>query len=310
MSKLVDDIVRERRRGGAEQAQKDLLNFMLAGVDKQTGESLSDENIRYQIITFLIAGHETTSGLMSFTLYFLVNNPEVLERAYEEVDRVLGKDIGVMPTPQQVSHLIYVQQILNESLRLYPTAPAIGLYPYKDEIIGGKYKLKKNTFVTLLTLMLHRDPSVWGPEPEKFNPENFSREAEAKPTSQRLQAMGQWPARLHRTPVRHAGSDARHGHAAAALPVFRSQEIPAQDQGIAVDQAGRFHPQGEAAPGPDAQCSRRWPAAALYPTGSRAKVANVRSMARRQRCCLAPISAQLKRSRATSQILRNSTALM
>jgi cytochrome P450/NADPH-cytochrome P450 reductase len=180
MSKLVDDIVRERRRGGAEQAQKDLLNFMLAGVDKQTGESLSDENIRYQIITFLIAGHETTSGLMSFTLYFLVNNPEVLERAYEEVDRVLGKDIGVMPTPQQVSHLIYVQQILNESLRLYPTAPAIGLYPYKDEIIGGKYKLKKNTFVTLLTLMLHRDPSVWGPEPEKFNPENFSREAEAK----------------------------------------------------------------------------------------------------------------------------------
>lgn len=180
MSKLVDDIVRERRRGGAEQAQKDLLNFMLAGVDKQTGESLSDENIRYQIITFLIAGHETTSGLMSFTLYFLVNHPEVLERAYEEVDRVFGKDIGVMPTPQQVSQLIYVQQILNESLRLYPTAPAIGLYPYKDEIIGGKYKVKKGTFVTLLTLMLHRDPSVWGPEPEKFNPENFSREAEAK----------------------------------------------------------------------------------------------------------------------------------
>ena len=64
MSKLVDDIVRERRRGGGDQAQKDLLNFMLAGVDKQTGESLSDENIRYQIITFLIAGHETTSGLV------------------------------------------------------------------------------------------------------------------------------------------------------------------------------------------------------------------------------------------------------
>ena len=180
MSKLVDDFIRERRRGGVEQAQKDLLNFMLSGVDKQTGESLSDENIRYQIITFLIAGHETTSGLMSFTLYFLVNNPGVLERAYEEVDRVLGRDIGVMPTPQQVSQLTYVQQILNESLRLYPTAPAIGLYPYKDEIIGGKYKLKKNTFVTLLTLMLHRDPGVWGPEPEKFNPENFSREAEAK----------------------------------------------------------------------------------------------------------------------------------
>ncbi len=179
MSNLVDDIIRERRKGGGDQAQKDLLNFMLAGVDKQTGESLSDENIRYQIITFLIAGHETTSGLLSFTLYFLVNNPDVLERAYEEVDRVLGNDIGIMPNAQQVSHLTYVQQILNEALRLYPTAPALGIYPYKDEIIGGKYKLKKNTFITLLTLMLHRDPTVWGPEPEKFNPENFSREAEA-----------------------------------------------------------------------------------------------------------------------------------
>ncbi|HTV66937.1 MAG TPA: cytochrome P450 [Rhizobiaceae bacterium] len=179
MSNLVDDIIRERRRGGGDEAQKDLLNFMLAGVDKQTGESLSDENIRYQIITFLIAGHETTSGLLSFTLYFLLNNPDVLAKAYEEVDRVLGNDLGVAPTFQQVNQLTYVQQILNEALRLWPTAPAIGLYPYKDEVIGGQYKLKKNTFVTLLTLMLHRDTSVWGPDAEKFNPDNFSREAEA-----------------------------------------------------------------------------------------------------------------------------------
>lgn len=179
MSKLVDDIVRERRRGGGDQAQKDLLNFMLAGVDKTTGESLSDENIRYQIITFLIAGHETTSGLMSFTLYFLLNNPDVLEKAYEEVDRVLGNDIGIMPTISQVNHLTYVQQVLNEALRLWPTAPAIGLYPYNDEMLGGQYKVKKNTFTTLLTLMLHRDPSIWGAEPERFNPDNFTREAEA-----------------------------------------------------------------------------------------------------------------------------------
>ncbi|MBX3577200.1 MAG: cytochrome P450 [Rhizobiaceae bacterium] len=179
MSKLVDDIIRERRRGAADDAQKDLLNFMLAGVDKQTGESLSDENIRYQIITFLIAGHETTSGLLSFTLYFLLNNPDVLAKAYEEVDRVLGNDIGVPPTFQQINQLTYVQQILNEALRLWPTAPAIGLYPYKDEVIGGQYRLKKNTFITLLTLMLHRDTSVWGPDAEKFNPDNFSREAES-----------------------------------------------------------------------------------------------------------------------------------
>lgn len=177
MNKLVDDIIRERRRGGADTAQNDLLNYMLAGVDKVTGESLSDENIRYQINTFLIAGHETTSGLMSFTLYFLLNNPDVLEKAYEEVDRVLGRDISIEPTIKQVNQLTYVQQILYEALRLWPTAPAFGLYPYKDEIVAGKYKLKKRTFVTVLSLMLHRDKSVWGENAENFDPENFSREA-------------------------------------------------------------------------------------------------------------------------------------
>ena len=177
MNNLVDDIIRERRKGVGNTAQKDLLNYMLAGVDKQTGESLSDENIRYQINTFLIAGHETTSGLMSFALYYLLNNPDVLAKAYAEVDEVLGRDISVIPTIQQVSKLTYVNQILSETLRLWPTAPALGLTPYEDEIIGGKYKLKKGTFVTVLSLMLHRDKSVWGDDPDTFNPEHFSREA-------------------------------------------------------------------------------------------------------------------------------------
>jgi cytochrome P450/NADPH-cytochrome P450 reductase len=185
MNKLVDDIIRERRKAGpAGQAQKDLLNYMLQGVDRVTGESLSDENIRYQINTFLIAGHETTSGLMSFALYYLVNHPDVLEKAYAEVDRVLGKDIATAPSFQQVGQLTYVQQVLKEALRLWPTAPAFGLYPYKDELIAGQYKVKAKTFITVLTLMLHRDTAVWGDRAEEFDPEQFSREAEmARPTN-------------------------------------------------------------------------------------------------------------------------------
>ena len=179
MNKLVDDIIAERRKGG-DRVENDLLNYMLDGVDKVTGESLSDENIRYQINTFLIAGHETTSGLMSFTLHFLMNHPDVLEKAYEEVDRVLGRDISVQPTLKQVNQLTYVNQLILESLRLWPTAPAFSVYPYKDEIIGGKYKLKERTFTTVLTLMLHRDTSVWGEDADKFNPDNFSREAVAE----------------------------------------------------------------------------------------------------------------------------------
>ncbi|MEM9743556.1 MAG: cytochrome P450 [Pseudomonadota bacterium] len=177
MYELVDQIIADRRVRGGE--QKDLLNFMLAGRDKKTGEGLSDENIRYQINTFLIAGHETTSGLLSFTLYYLLTHPEVLARAYAEVDEVLGPDIATPPTIAQLGKLEYVRAILLESLRLWPTAPAFSLSPFEDEVIGGEYALKKGTFVTVLIPMLHRDASVWGDDAERFDPDRFSKEAEA-----------------------------------------------------------------------------------------------------------------------------------
>src|SRR6202042_1874710 len=180
MNKMVDEIVAERRKNAeATEAKKDMLGAMMTGVDRATGTQLDDVNIRYQINTFLIAGHETTSGLLSCTLYALLKHPDVLKKAYEEVDRVLGPDIDARPTYQQVTQLTYITQILKEALRLWPPAPAYGITPLNDEVIGGKYKLKKNTFITVLVLALHRDPSVWGPNPDAFNPENFSREAEA-----------------------------------------------------------------------------------------------------------------------------------
>jgi cytochrome P450/NADPH-cytochrome P450 reductase len=181
MNKMVDEIIAERRGNvAAAEGKKDMLGAMMTGVDRATGEQLDDVNIRYQINTFLIAGHETTSGLLSCTLYALLKHPDVLKKAYEEVDRVLGPDIDARPTYQQVTQLTYITQILKEALRLWPPAPAYGIAPLQDETIGGKYKLKKNTFVTVLVMALHRDPSVWGPNPDAFDPENFSREAEAK----------------------------------------------------------------------------------------------------------------------------------
>ena len=180
MNKMVDDVIAARRDGGDTETNKDMLNAMLTGVDKVTGEQLDDVNIRYQINTFLIAGHETTSGLLSYSIYAMLKHPEVMKKAYEEVDRVLGSDLDARPTYQQVSQLTYITQILKEALRLWPPAPAFAVTPYKDDVIGGKYALKKGSFVTVLAMALHRDPSVWGPNPDVFNPENFSREAEAK----------------------------------------------------------------------------------------------------------------------------------
>ncbi len=182
MNKMVDEIIAERRKGAdAVDDKKDMLAAMMTGVDRSTGEQLDDVNIRYQINTFLIAGHETTSGLLSCTIYALLKHPEILKKAYDEVDRVLGPNIDARPTYQQVTQLTYITQILKESLRLWPPAPAYGISPLKDETIGGgKYKLRKGTFTTILVTALHRDPSVWGPNPDAFDPENFSREAEAK----------------------------------------------------------------------------------------------------------------------------------
>ncbi|MFN0087019.1 MAG: bifunctional cytochrome P450/NADPH--P450 reductase [Blastocatellia bacterium] len=181
MNETVDRIIRDRRSSGEDLAAKpDLLSFMLSGVDRKTGERLDDVNIRYQIITFLIAGHETTSGLLSFAIYALLNNPDVLARAYAEVDRVLGPDTSARPTYKQVNQLTYITQILKETLRLWPTAPVYGLYPLEDTVIGGKYKIRKQHTITVLLPMLHRDASVWGGEAERFNPDNFTPENEAK----------------------------------------------------------------------------------------------------------------------------------
>src|SRR6195256_573857 len=180
MNAMVDEIVAERRKNAeAAVGKNDMLGAMMTGVDRATGEQLDDVNIRYQINTFLIAGHETTSGLLSCAIYALLKHPEVLKKAYEEVDRVLGGDLNVKPTYQQVTQLTFITQILKEALRLWPPAPAYGVAPLKDEVIGGKYKLKKGTFVLVHVLALHRDPSVWGPNPDAFDPENFSKEAEA-----------------------------------------------------------------------------------------------------------------------------------
>ncbi|MEH7297437.1 MULTISPECIES: bifunctional cytochrome P450/NADPH--P450 reductase [Bacillus] len=168
MKQLVDDIIQERKK--QDKTGNDLLSLMLHAKDPETGERLSDENIRYQIITFLIAGHETTSGLLSFAIYFLLKNPDKLKKAVQEADDVLQ---GGLPTFKQVQKLSYTRMVLNEALRLWPTAPTFSLYAKEDTVIGGKYPIKKNQSVNVLLPKLHRDQAVWGEDAEEFKPERF-----------------------------------------------------------------------------------------------------------------------------------------
>lgn len=186
MNDIVDGIIRERRASGEDLSLRtDLMSAMLTGRDRETGEALDDLNIRYQIITFLIAGHETTSGLLSFATHYLLKHPAVLAKARDEVDRVLGLDLSVDPTYRQVTELRYIRQILNESLRLWPTAPMFSLFPKDGEAtLGGEYEIDKRDGLAVLIPALHRDPAVWGKNAEAFDPEHFAPEAErARPVN-------------------------------------------------------------------------------------------------------------------------------
>ncbi len=174
MNALVDGIIAERRAHPGE--GKDLLNLMLTAVDPETGEGLDDVNIRDQVLTFLIAGHETTSGMLTFAFAYLLRNPAVLAQAYAEVDRVLPGD--TRPDYAQVAKLEVIERILKEALRLWPTAPSFSVAPFEDQIVGGKYLLRKDRPVNVFIPGVHRAPTVWD-DPEEFDIDRWLPENEA-----------------------------------------------------------------------------------------------------------------------------------
>ena len=174
MNALVDGIIAERRANPGE--GKDLLNLMLTAVDPETGEGLDDVNIRYQVLTFLIAGHETTSGMLTFAFAYLLRNPAVLAQAYAEVDRVLPGDSR--PDYGQVAKLEVIERILKEALRLWPTAPSFSVAPFEDQVVGGKYLLRKDRPVNVFIPGVHRFPGVWD-DPEEFDIDRWLPENEA-----------------------------------------------------------------------------------------------------------------------------------
>ncbi|KFF02848.1 bifunctional cytochrome P450/NADPH--P450 reductase [Chryseobacterium luteum] len=173
MNTVATDIIANRRKLPSEQWPDDLLSLMLRGKDPLSGEGLDDRNIKYQMLTFLIAGHETTSGMLSFAIHLLLKNPDKLKKAQAEVDKVLGNNT---PRFEHLSQLKYIDQVLKESLRLWPTAPLFGLYPYEDTIIGGKYEIKKEDAILVLLPSLHRSSKSWKGDVEAFEPERFDTE--------------------------------------------------------------------------------------------------------------------------------------
>ncbi|MCP3734019.1 cytochrome P450 [Sphingomonas sp. RP10(2022)] len=171
MHELADTLLAQRRREDMVGTRGDLLDTMLIGTNPQTGERLSDENIRFQLVTFLIAGHETTSGLLSFAVHLLLKNPAVLEEARAVVDATLGTRT---PTIDDLARMRFIEQVLMETLRLWPTAPAFAVTPHEPTTLGGIYPVVPGDELMVILPALHRDPTVWGSDAEAFRPERFA----------------------------------------------------------------------------------------------------------------------------------------
>ncbi|NLU66323.1 cytochrome P450 [Streptomyces sp. HNM0574] len=178
LASVVDDVITARQESG-DTSTDDLLGLMLGATHPGDGSRLDAQNIRNQVITFLIAGHETTSSALSFALYYLLKNPTVLALAQREADELWG-DGPEYPEPafEDVGRLRYTRQVLSEALRLWPTAPNFGREPREDVLLGGRYPLRAGEAVVVQSTMLHRS-HVWGDNPECFDPARFTPEAEA-----------------------------------------------------------------------------------------------------------------------------------
>ncbi len=156
------------RRKGAGLQGHDLLDRLLA-LQGEDGERLSDQQLRDEVITLFLAGHETTSSALAWTLYLLAKHPEVAERCRAEVAAALGERD---PEPGDIGQLGYLRKVIDESMRLYPPAWIFGREALADDEVGG-HRIPKGGWVLLCPWATHRSARLWE-DPERFDPERFA----------------------------------------------------------------------------------------------------------------------------------------
>ncbi|MDQ1201800.1 cytochrome P450 [Rhodococcus sp. SORGH_AS303] len=241
MAELLDDIVRARRDGETS-GDGDLLDIMLQAARDGDPNALDEVNIRHQIVTFLIAGHETTSGSLSFALYYLSRHPEMWARARAEVDEVWGADT---PSFEQVAKLRFVRRVLDEGLRLWPTAPGYAREARHDTTVGGRSHGRGR-------LGPGADPrsasrSRMGAGSRGVRPGPLPVGERAGQAAARLQAVRHGRACLHRAPVRSPRVAAGAGHDPPDLRRRSRSGLRARHRGTPHPHAGRVRPRGGSA---------------------------------------------------------------
>jgi len=162
----VGSIIAKRRRDGAD--GDDLLSMLLRTEDEETGERMDDRQLRDEVMTIFLAGHETTANALSWTFYLLGKHPEVARRLRAELDDVLG---GRAPTADDYRALPYTKMVFQEAMRLYPPAWIMARAPRRELELGG-YVMEAGSRLFISPWVVHRNPRVWA-DPEGFDPERF-----------------------------------------------------------------------------------------------------------------------------------------
>jgi len=170
----VDRLLTERGRT-PDAEPKDLLARLLAARDAETGSGMTAQEVRDQVVTIFMAGHETTSLALAWTWYLLSQHPAVEAKLHAELAEVLG---GRTPGYDDVANLRYTRMVIEESMRLYPPAHTTGRQPIKaDEVLG--HRIPAGAEVLIMPWLLHRKPSLWE-NPNRFDPERFLPERNAE----------------------------------------------------------------------------------------------------------------------------------
>jgi cytochrome P450 len=167
LQKLADDIITDRRTAGAL-AVPDLLDLLIAGEDPQTGRKMSEGEVRDNLLTFIVAGHETTALTLAWALYLMAFDPAVQEAAALEAAALKDRPAVV----EDLAHLPLIRRIVDETLRLYPPAAFLArTAQVADRILGRE--IKPGDTVILPIYALHRHKKLW-PEPDTFRPDRFA----------------------------------------------------------------------------------------------------------------------------------------
>lgn len=169
--KEMDEIffsVIERRRKNPTQ-HEDLLSMLMEAKDEETGEAMTNRQLRDEIITIFVAGHETTQIALGWIFYLLTNNADVLQRLIHEIDSTLH---GEAPTIQNIRSLHYLKQVIDESMRCFPPAWILGRKTIEKDVIDG-YEIPAGTNVIMPIYVVHHDEQYWE-NPSIFNPDRFT----------------------------------------------------------------------------------------------------------------------------------------